>query len=67
MSPNFNNITAAGITYKSPETPQCRLHWLDPNGHSNFWCPVDIDWFQYPFYFKAGSNRGSNRIYKANE
>lgn len=40
MQANFNNITAAGITYKSPESPPCHLHWKDPNGFTNFWCPV---------------------------
>lgn len=40
MQANFNNITAAGVSYDLPETPPCHLHWKDPNGHWNFWCPV---------------------------
>ena len=41
MQANFNNITAAGIVYlNGTSNPPCNLHWRDPLGHWNFWCPV---------------------------
>lgn len=42
MQENFNQITASGVVYNLHEgqTPPCNLHWKDPNGHWNFWCPV---------------------------
>jgi hypothetical protein len=42
MQPNFNNLSADGVTYlKGLTPPPCKLHWQDPDGHWHFWCPVD--------------------------
>lgn len=42
MQPNFNNISADGSTFLNGFTPPpCKLHWQDPDGHWNFWCPVN--------------------------
>jgi Alginate lyase len=45
MQPYFNRITAAGDTYEQGEViaPPCHLHWKDPDGYWNFWCPVTSD------------------------
>jgi len=42
MQPYFNRITAAGDDYEQGEiiAPPCNLHWQDPDGYWNFWCPV---------------------------
>lgn len=39
----FGNITAHGITYKYPEKPPSNLVWIDPKGHTNYWCSVQGD------------------------
>lgn len=36
----FGNITAHGTTYLFPEKPPQDLVWVDPKGHTNFWCSV---------------------------
>ena len=36
----FGNITAQGTTYRYPEKPPQNLMWVDPKGHTNFWCSV---------------------------
>lgn len=36
----FGNITAHGATYLYPEKPPQDLVWVDPKGHTNFWCSV---------------------------
>lgn len=36
----FGNITAHGTTYKHPEKPPSNLVWIDPKGHTNYWCSV---------------------------
>lgn len=40
---NFGNITAHGETYLFPEQPPHDLVWVDPKGHTNFWCSVQGD------------------------
>lgn len=36
----FGNITAHGIVYQLPDVPPANLVWLDPKGHTNYWCSV---------------------------
>jgi hypothetical protein len=36
----FGNITAHGAVYLYPEKPPQDLMWVDPKGHTNFWCSV---------------------------
>lgn len=36
----FGNITAHGIVYQLPEKPPANLVWVDPKGHTNYWCSV---------------------------
>ncbi len=39
----FGNITAHGQVYLLPEKPPCNLVWIDPKGHTNYWCSVQGD------------------------
>ncbi len=36
----FGNITAHGIVYQLPDVPPANLVWVDPKGHTNYWCSV---------------------------
>lgn len=36
----FGNITAHGVVYQLPEKPPSNLVWIDPKGHTNYWCSV---------------------------
>jgi hypothetical protein len=36
----FGNITAHGQVYLYPEKPPADLVWVDPKGHTNYWCSV---------------------------
>lgn len=40
---SFGNITAHGQTYLYPEKPPQDLVWVDPKGHTNYWCSVQGD------------------------
>lgn len=37
---SFGNITAHGQVYLYPEKPPASLWWVDPKGHTNYWCSV---------------------------
>lgn len=39
----FGNVTAQGQTYLYPEKPPANLVWVDPKGHTNYWCSVQGD------------------------
>lgn len=39
----FGSIIAHGISYLYPEKPPQNLMWIDPKGHTNFWCSVQGD------------------------
>ena len=39
----FENITAHGQVYLYPEKPPADLVWVDPKGHTNYWCSVAGD------------------------
>lgn len=39
----FGNVTAHGTVYLYPERPPQDLVWVDPKGHTNFWCSVQGD------------------------
>jgi hypothetical protein len=39
----FGNITAHGKVYLYPEKPPSDLVWIDPKGHTNYWCSVQGD------------------------
>lgn len=39
----FGNITAHGQIYLHPEKPPANLVWVDPKGHTNYWCSVSGD------------------------
>ncbi len=39
----FGNITAHGQVYLLPEKPPSNLVWIDPKGHTNYWCSVQGD------------------------
>jgi hypothetical protein len=41
MIPNFGNITASGVRYRFPDIAPAHLHWIDPKGHENYFCPDD--------------------------
>jgi len=36
----FGNITAHGELYLYPDKPPSNLVWVDPKGHTNYWCSV---------------------------
>lgn len=40
---SFGNITAHGVVYLYPEKPPADLVWVDPKGHTNYWCSVQGD------------------------
>lgn len=39
----FGNITAHGQVYLLPKKPPSNLVWIDPKGHTNYWCSVQGD------------------------
>lgn len=39
----FGNITAHGQVYLYPAKPPANLVWVDPKGHTNYWCSVQGD------------------------
>lgn len=39
----FGNITAHGQVNLHPEKPPANLVWVDPKGHTNYWCSVAGD------------------------
>lgn len=40
---SFGNITAHGQLYLYPDKPPSNLVWVDPKGHTNYWCSVQGD------------------------